>query len=195
MNTYSVEEIKQAIQKANTDEIATSFVGLLPEVPDWERFIMLIDKEIHDNQNTITPQSPFEERVINGVVIRNLFYLMVRMSEDESIKEIQPLKKLFGEVFGVEIDPVGAFINIVGGEKPGEAHRDNRETIFWQCQGDSEWTIYEDPEGQHYVTSELKVKKTIKLRPGDVLYLRNRGMHSVKNFGPRASIAFMPRQE
>jgi mannose-6-phosphate isomerase-like protein (cupin superfamily) len=192
MNTYSVEDIKQAIEKAKTDEIATSFVKLFPEVPDWESFIMLIDKEIHDTEYTAVNQSPFEERNINRVTIRNLFYLMVWMSDGDSIKEIKPLKKLFSEVFGAELETVGAFINIIGGEKPGEAHRDNRETIFWQCQGASQWTIYEDPEGPDYVTSELKVKKTIKLRPGDVLYLRDRGMHSVENFGPRASLAFMP---
>lgn len=193
MNAHSIENIKQAIAEANNSEIAVAFTGLIPDVPDWESFIMLIEKEIHDSQRTIAPESPFEERIINGVIIRNLFYLMVRISDAASIKEIQPLKQLFTEVFEKEIDPVGAFINIVGGEKPGEAHRDNRETIFWQCQGASEWTIYEDPEGPTYVTSELKVKKKIKLRQGDVLYLRNRGMHSVENFGPRASIAFMTR--
>jgi len=138
-------------------------------------------------------QSPLEERWINGVIIRNLFYLTVRIRKKESIKEIKALDTLFSEVFNAELQPVGAFINIIGGEKPGEAHRDNRETIFWQCQGISEWTIYEDPSEERYDSSKLQVLKTIKLSPGDVLYLRNKGMHSVRNDGPRASIAFMPQ--
>jgi hypothetical protein len=192
MAVYSIEDIKQAINKANSEDVAVVFPGLFPDVPTWESFIMLIEDEIHNTGRSIVPQSPFKERAINGVIIRNLFYLTVNISSDESIKEMQPLKSLFGEIFNTEIEPVAAFINIVGGETPGEAHRDSRETIFWQCQGDSEWTIYEEPEEEYYDTSKLKVKKKIGLKAGDVLYLRNRGMHSVENFGPRASIVFMP---
>lgn len=195
MTEYSIEAIKEAITLANEGEIAVSFSGLLPDVPDWGTFINLIDEEIHGPASVGTPQSPLEERWVNGVIIRNLFYLTVRLQKKESIKEIKALDALFSQVFNKELQPVAAFINIIGGEKPGEAHRDSRDTIFWQCQGSSEWTIYEDPIEEKYDSSALKVIKTIKLRPGDVLYLRNRGMHSVKNFGPRASIAFMTPAE
>lgn len=193
MPEYSIEAIKEAITLANEGEVAIAFPGLLPEVPDWGAFINLIDEEIHGPASMGAPQSPLEERWINGVIIRNLFYLTVRIRKKESIKEIKALDALFSEVFNRELQPVGAFVNIIGGEKPGEAHKDNRETIFWQCQGVSEWTIYEDPSEEQYDNSMLKVVKVIKLRPGDVLYLRNGGMHSVKNFGPRASIALMPQ--
>lgn len=194
MPEYSIDAIKEAIALANESEVAISFPGLLPNVPNWESFIHLIDEEIHGPPIGRAPQSPLEERWINGVIIRNLFYLTVRIREKKSIKEIKALDALFSEVFNTELQPVGAFINLIGGEKSGEAHRDNRETIFWQCQGVSEWTIYEDPLEERYDVSQLKVHNTIKLSPGDVLYLRNKGMHSVKNFGPRASIAFMPKE-
>lgn len=194
MSEYSIEDIKAAIELANTSEIAVAFTGLLPNTPKWESFIELIDKEIHGPPSGGHPQSPLEERWINGVIVRNLFYLTVRVPNKETIKEIKALDTIFEQIFNTEMDPVAAFINIIGGEKPGEAHRDGRETIFWQCQGVSEWTIYEDPITERYVTEDLKIKKTIKLREGDVLYLRDRGMHSVRNFGPRASIAFMPRK-
>lgn len=193
MPEYSIDAIKEAIALANESEVAFSFPGLLPDVPDWESFIHLINEEIHGPASMGSSQSPLEERWINGVIIRNLFYLTVRIRKKESIKEIKALDTLFSEVFNAELQPVGAFINIIGGEKPGEAHRDNRETIFWQCQGISEWTIYEDPLEEKYDNSMLKVMKVVNLRPGDVLYLRNKAMHSVKNFGPRASIAFMPQ--
>ena len=195
MPEYSIDAIKQAIALADESEVAVSFPGLLPITPDWESFIYLIDREIHGLPNVGHSQSPLEERWINGVIIRNLFYLTVRLSEKDHIKEIKVLDSVFSEVFGSELEPVGAFINIIGGEKPGEAHRDSRETIFWQCQGVSEWTIYEDPAEEHYDSSSLKIIKTIKLSAGDVLYLRNRGMHTVQNDGPRASLAFMPKEK
>lgn len=195
MPKYSIEDLKATIEAAKTSEIAVSFPGLLPDVPNWEKFVYLIDEEIHGPPNNGHPQTPLEERWVNGVIIRNLFYLTVRIRDKEILNEIQAIDDIFSPVFGSELTPVGAFINIIGGEKPGEAHRDNRETIFWQCQGESKWTIYEDPEGERYDTSALKIHKTIKLVPGDVLYLRDRGMHSVENFGPRASIAFMPNEK
>jgi hypothetical protein len=192
MTSYSKEDIKKAIAEANAKEIAVSFKGMAPITPGWDKFIHLIHSEIHGAPNTTIPNSPLEERMINGVIIRNLFYLTVRISKLEMLSESSALIEVFSDIFNTEILPVSAFINIIGGEKPGEAHKDNRETIFWQCHGVSEWTLYETPESPKYETSELKIYKKIRLDPGDVLYLRNQGIHSVQNFGPRASIAFMP---
>lgn len=204
MEKYSIETIKESIDLANKSEIAVVFPKLAPEVPDWGSFINLIETEAHGAPMGGMPQSPFEERWINGIIIRNLFYLTVRISKKESIKEIKSVEEIFKNIFNRELDPVAAFINIVGGEKAGQAHKDNRETIFWQCQGFSEWTIYEDlaeEDREHkdvsvkrYETSQPKILKIIDLRPGDVLYIRNGGIHSVRNQGPRASIAFMPRE-
>ena len=192
MTNYSKEDIKKAIAEADAEEIAVVFKGMIPEVPTWEQFINLINTEIHGPASGGISNAPLEERVINGVIIRNLFYLTVRVSDLSLVPTTNKLINIFNNVFKAEMIPVSAFINIIGGEKPGEAHRDERETVFWQCQGTSEWTLYETPDSPRYETSELKIRKKIKLEPGDVLYLRNKGIHSVKNFGPRASIAFMP---
>jgi hypothetical protein len=194
MTKYTPEHIVEAIYRANTSEIATIFKGMISDTPSWSDFIALIDREANGSPMPGHPQAPLEERWVNGVVIRNLFYLTVRILDTAQIRQIQAVKDIFGPIFNAEIDPVGAFINIIGGEKPGEAHKDGRDTIFWQCQGESEWTIYNTPETERYDTSKLVVNKVIKLAPGDVLYLKKGGLHSVRNFGPRASIAFMPNK-
>jgi len=190
-----LEEVRAGIEEARGDGVAVIFKNLVPAVPSWENFLKLIDKEIHGEPSRGGSHAPFEERVINGVTIRNLFYLMVRLSDRENFPEAEQLYKIFHSVLKVELDPVSAFINIIGGEKPGEAHRDNRETIFWQCHGEAKWYFYDAPEYGHYDTDKLEIIKTIALEPGDVLFMRNKAMHSVENFGPRASIAFMPSKE
>lgn len=194
MTKYPVEQITEAIAKANDVDIATVFKGLIQDVPTWADFISLIDREANGGPMGGSPQAPLEERWVNGLVIRNLFYLTVRISDTKVIKQIQAIEDIFGPIFNAEMHPVGAFINIIGGEKPGEAHGDERDTIFWQCQGESEWTIYDTPDTERYETSKLVVNKVLKLVPGDVLYLKKGGIHSVRNYGPRASIAFMPNK-
>lgn len=194
MTNYSIEHISSAVESARATEIAVVFKGLLPVVPSWDAFLKLTDKEIHGEPSHGGSSSPFEQRVINGVKIRNLFYLMVRISDRRYFPEADELYKIFSSVLGTELDPVSAFINIIGGEKPGEAHRDDRETVFWQCHGEAKWSFYDAPEEGKYDTDKLQVIKTIVLEPGDVLFMRNRAMHSVQNFGPRASIAFMPAE-
>lgn len=193
MSKYSKDFIEEAIARADTTETAVVFEGMAPIVPTWDAFIALIDKEINGRpSNGGQPNEPLKERLINGVLVRNLFYLTVRISDKEFFPEAEDIYKTFGEIFNKEICPVGAFINIVGGEEPGAPHSDERETVFWQCQGESEWTIYETPASKKYLPADLKIDKVINLRPGDVLYLKNGGIHSVKNRAHRASIAFMP---
>lgn len=194
MTKHSTDQIIEAINKANESEIAVVFKGLIDDTPTWSDFIALIDREANGGPMGGSPQAPLEERWVNGLVIRNLFYLTVRISDTNQIRQIQALKDIFNPIFNAEMEPVGAFINIIGGEKPGEAHKDQRDTIFWQCQGESEWTIYDTPDTERYETSKLVVNKVLKLVPGDVLYLKKGGIHSVRNYGPRASIAFMPNK-
>jgi ribosomal protein L16 Arg81 hydroxylase len=152
----------------------------------------MIDKASRTPPRDLYLGSPLEERLVNSLIVRNLFYLTVGFSDDRDIREIQQVYETFKDIFSNELLPISAFVNIIGGEKPGEAHHDERETIFWQCIGTSEWTVYEDPAEGKYEVASLKIKNQFVLNPGDILYLKNRGIHSVKNYGPRAAIAFAP---
>lgn len=192
MSKYSEQDIKSDIEAARNSETAVVFKNIAPDVPSWDDFIQLIDREIHTPQHSYNPNSPFEERVINGVTIRNLFYLMVTVSSQGELKSLGTISDIFSKVLEASITPVGAFINIIGGEPAGEPHRDDRETLYWQCQGTAKWFLYENPGDGHYDTKNLKVIKELRLEPGDVIFVKKRAMHSVQNFGPRAAIAFMP---
>lgn len=192
MITYSKEEILKSIQAARDSEVAVVFKEMILVNPSWASFITMIDKASRTPARDIHLGSPLEERLVNSLIVRNLFYLTVGFSDNRDVREIQQVYEIFEDIFNGELAPVSAFVNIIGGEKPGEAHHDERETIFWQCIGSSEWTVYEDPTESKYEVSSLKIKNQFVLNPGDILYLKNKGIHSVKNYGPRAAIALAP---
>jgi len=55
-------------------------------------------------------------------------------------------------------------------------HHDDCEVIFWQCIGQTEWTVDDN--------------STYILSPGDCLYIPKGMMHEVKSLSPRMGISF-----
>lgn len=100
--------------------------------------------------------------------------------------ESKPLHDLFNEALGGEISPVSAFINFIGGEESGGAHTDSRETIYWQCIGQATWQLYRSiGDRDPYIQYDLA--------PGDVIFVADKIVHSVRADFPRAALGFQYR--
>lgn len=189
-----LDEVRDGINRVRNGELAVVFKNLFPEVPTWEDFINHAQHEISTPPGNI-PAQPYEERFINGVLLRNLFYLMVSNPSDKAFPQSRAVRDVFNEVLEDEIWPVSAFVNFLGGEKPIAPHCDYRETVYWQCQGKVTWKIYKGENIDQENTYGLKPEMVLELEPGDVIFVGFLVGHSVVTPGPRAAIGFQHKQD
>ena len=181
------DEIKTAIDYARENNTAVVFKNLAPEVPSWERIIKYVDHEMHNPPGSI-PMEPLNERVINGVILHHLFYMMVRHPDPQEFPEVLQVQDAIETAIGVRPIIVNSIVNYVSGEEPIPVHSDDRETFYWQCQGQAMWQIYDDwrdrePSAVHMLES------------GDVIYLPRRVNHSVMMPTPRMAVVFSIGQD
>ena len=90
---------------------------------------------------------------------------------DKISKQIYIQSKSFDEV-----------VNLAKNKKDIDFHRDQWDSIFWQCIGTTRWTIVEkgiDAPVQEFI-----------LNTGDVAVIPSGVFHGIKIEGPRASIAY-----
>jgi len=194
MNESRLEELKTGIEQVRNGGLAIVFKNLYSDVPDWDKFVAFTHHKVHQPPGNI-PMMPLEERVINGVVLRNLFYLMVSSPSDDFFPQITEIMETFSDLLGGEVLPVSAFINFIGKEKPIAPHCDMRETVYWQCQGTALWKIYkESPINDHNVGYVQPVAEYL-LQPGDVIYVGREVGHSVVTNEPRCAIGFQYKQD
>lgn len=185
-----IQVIREKIEQARESRRAAVFEGLAKDTPKWEDFIQHAQRQA-DTPPTIIPLIPLEERTINGVILRNLFYLAVRDPDVEAFPKTKYVRDIFDEALSGTIEPTSAFINYIGGEPPIGVHADMRETVYWQCQGTSVWEISDDSVWP----DTPKVLATHELHPGDVIYLPRELKHNVAIRQPRCGIAFSFRPD
>ena len=185
MLNISADEIKLGISIAQTGNNASFvFKNVVNENPSWQDFIDHVNKEIHtpmDKLYPVQPDKPFEERIINGVTLKSLFYIDARTRDMNIFLNYNDLLKLFSSATGKNIYPASVFINFISNEYNVPKHHDKRETLFWQCIGKTVWRVYPP-------SSEFPVSYT--LEPGDIIYIPKGVEHEVIIEEPRASIAF-----
>lgn len=188
MPEYTVDFVKAKVEEAKHSNSAYVFKNMFPVTPTWDKFIHHLNDAIH----TFPPSQanePLKERIINGVIQRKLFYLMVDGPHPEYFSETLPIYDLFNEVFEGELSTTSAFINFVGKEESGGIHSDgDRDTLYWQCIGDAYWHIHKDLAGSQPPMEYI-------LSPGDVIYLGPNVIHSVRADMPRAGIGFQHKKD
>lgn len=188
-----IDEIRAGIEHVRNGGLAVVFKNLFPDVPTWEDFINHAQHEISTPPGNI-PAQPYEERFINGVLLRNLFYLMVSNPSDKAFPQSRALRDVFDSLLEEGLWPVSAFVNFLGGEKPIAPHCDSRETVYWQCQGKVVWKIYKEENINDEKAYGVKPEMELELEPGDVVFVGYMVGHSVVTPGPRAAIGFQHKQ-
>jgi hypothetical protein len=177
----SIEEIQSQINTATENNTVAVFYDMFNNVPSWQDFI--------DHMNfayfnpPIQVQNDPNQIVVNGVSILNNFYIRNRIhSNDIYLKEHKEILSTFDKVFNFNGDLTAAYINFVGNIHDVNIHSDERDMIYWQCIGSSEWKVYLDKEDQS--------PRSYILNPGDVLVSPAETLHSVIADMPRAALVF-----
>ena len=183
MLNISADEIKLGIHIAKTGNNASFvFKNVVQDNPGWQHFIDHINKEIHTPMDIPrNTHKPFNERIINGVTLKSLFYIDARVRNMEKFPKYLEVFQTLKNSIEKDVYPVSVFVNFIANEYNIPKHSDKRETLFWQCIGKTFWHVYPP-------SSEFPVSYT--LEPGDILYVPKGVEHEVIIEEPRASIAF-----
>lgn len=184
---FTYEEIQEAIENKELIVLKNVFT----DTPGWAQFIAHLNFEFYNN--TYPPSKPDdpvneEDTIINGVNIREKFYLMNCNGEDPRFfPEAAEVRKQLNSV--MDSNPMGSFalINFVGKEKAINIHFDPRHSFYWQTEGTSSWEIYEEKVGENGFT----LTQTVDVEDGDIIFVPHGVWHSVFAAEPRTAISFM----
>ena len=193
---FTSEEINNAISSKRT----LVKRGLFLNTPSWENFINHLNFQFHNKEKAEIVESGVpinpEDTIINGVNIREHFYLMIDDPEERFFPgKITPIANLLKEVVPENSEYIGGFtlINFVGGERPINIHSDPRHSFYWQTQGKSIWETWDEfplknvkEGGYHDTPDHVDI-----IGKGDMIFVPHGAWHSVKTDEPRAAISFM----
>lgn len=193
LGDYKYGEIRQQILNARETKSAVLFKKLFTDVPNWEAFINHLNIQLSRKEAASIPNAPLKEHVLNGVVKRNdsFFYFYTHKGWYlEDFPEVQnimdAINEILSEDYGRQVcNPAGAFMNFAAEGFKVPSHGDDRETLFWQCIGTTTWNFREPDSfgaGEPFLS--------IKMEPGDCVYVGHWVEHEVIFDGPRAGIAF-----
>lgn len=181
---------KEEIQNAIKENKLIAKKKLFSKTPSWDAFIAQTHFEFYNNvYPPLSPDDPYnpDDTIINGVNIRENFYLMVSSSLDSIFfPEQQEVIRTLNTVMPYEADNAISFLNFVGGETPSNIHKDPRFSFYWQCIGTSIWEAHADGEKE---LGESVPIQSIVLEPGDVIFIPDGVFHTVLTPEPRAAIS------
>lgn len=182
MNT--LQEVTDEIESSRKNNRVAVFKKMFLDVPKWETFIENINysSTIESNRlNTLTDLG--SDKIHGSCLISNDFYIQsLHKISDNIFKEQIDLVNFFNDVYGEKTKGGTAFVNLSKNKKDIDVHRDQWDSIFWQCIGTTKWVIKEKG-------SDVPVQNII-LNPGDVAVIPSGVFHGIKIDGPRASIAY-----
>jgi hypothetical protein len=189
MFNITKEQLASGVKEANEGAGVFHFKNAVAENPSWDEFFEHLDYETN-NQGEIKAVTgdPKSERVINGLILKNLFYMAAVLNKQNIFKNIEEFKKFTSLALGTSVSPVTSFVSLISGDQ-SDPHYDCRKTLFWQCQGTTTF--------DHLVSSDSdkigrpdNVKASYILSPGDLFYIGWEVPHNVFVTGPRAGITF-----
>lgn len=165
------------------------FKNAVSENPSWDEFFEHLDYETNSQGRTrAVTGDPKSERVINGLILKNLFYMAAVLNKEEFFTNLKEFKEFTSSALKTEVVSVTSFVSLIGGDT-SDPHHDCRKTLFWQCRGtttfDHLYSSDKDRAGR-----PDNVKGSYVLSPGDLIYLGWEVPHNVFVTGPRAAITF-----
>lgn len=149
--------------------------GAFMNTPVWQEFVTFINWAYQADPIVV----PDQEGVTNIGTIR--FYDPLTMSIGRVTREHFPQLQTMSDTlqeFGEDIEGGISVISLTTAERSTGKHCDNKDVVFWQCIGKTEWTVWYKEEEFVYI-----------LEPGDVIYIPRLTMHQVVSIEPRASIS------
>ena len=182
MNT--LQEVTDEIELCRKNNMVAVFKKMFLDVPKWETFIENINysSTIESTVLNSLPEMGID-KIHGSSLIRNDFYIQsLHKVSDEIFKEQVDLVFFFNNVYNEKTKGGTAFVNLAKNKKDIDIHRDQWDSIFWQCIGTTRWKIMEkgiDAPVQEFI-----------LNPGDIAVIPSGVFHGIKIEGPRASIAY-----
>jgi hypothetical protein len=182
---FTLSQIDEAIKNKELLIIKDLFT----DTPPWDDFIAHLSHQFNNDElaplDEDEPHNNTDETIINGVNIREHFYLMISQADDSRFfPKLPPVRDAMNSLMATQY--LGAFtlINFVAGERKVNPHYDPRHSFYWQTHGTSTWEVY-DPSKLHEPIYTKEVSR------GDMLFVPHGVWHSVVATEPRSAISFM----
>jgi mannose-6-phosphate isomerase-like protein (cupin superfamily) len=183
--TVDIDQIRCSIEEARSKGQLAHFPSLFLNVPSWSQFIQHLDYEF--NTPPAVSESDEWHTVYNGVVTKPGFYFhardVVRGGEFTFFPEAKDIHDTFNKVYNEYQNQGATFVNIVGNGMKVPLHEDDIDSVFWQCQGNTTWKIFETKDS-------IDPIQTIVVSPGDVVVVPVGVLHQLNPDVARAAIAF-----
>lgn len=191
-----ISYVSQQIEYARKNRTAVVFKNMFSSVPTWEQAINHLNYE-YNNENTNIYKKYIDDGYFDkeeskqyGEIIKNgvLFYEgkdLFLSFQSRDCKKFYPgiglVEDLFKNVLKDSKAKFGqVFINFVENENKMPMHIDQRETIFWLCQGNATWISGKDDNFENYEEFDIE--------SGDILFAPFGLPHTVKSKSPRFAI-------
>lgn len=189
MFNITKEELAAGVKAADEGLEVFHFKNAVAENPSWDEFFEHLDYETN-NQGQIRAMTgdPKSERVINGLILKNLFYMAAVLNKEDFFKNLATFKEFTSLALGTSVAPVTSFVSLISGDT-SDPHHDCRKTLFWQCKGTTTFDHLASSDRDKAGRPE-NVKGSYILNPGDLIYLGWEVPHNVFVTGPRAAITF-----
>ncbi len=203
----NLEEIQNALASAEHDEVPLVLYGAMSDLPiTWDELFAHMSAE-YFSENADSPKAEGAIDVaVGNMLIRGKFYYMTRIDPGTSYQHLTNLeaavrrvndfvKSSKSEAGHDSYGPAMSFISILNEPRmETEIHKDPGHTMFWQIQGESMWTFYEEAGICSRCNRDHPISH-VTLRPGDLLFAPKGAPHTVITKGARAAIAFRSSRE
>lgn len=181
-------QLAESIARADREHKPAHLIKAVSENTTWGEIINHINYAAHTPGVTHPIHHPHKNSSMNQLKVTNYFHMYAYTNDAPYIKNMQRFVDFVSNATSREVHQVGAFVDFVSGDST-PPHADNRATLFWQCQGSTEWVtgLSSDPNNEELIDTEVQ---SFSLRPGDLLYLPYKYLHRVDIRRPRASLSF-----
>lgn len=180
-----IDLIKKQIQYARDNRTGVVLKGLFKDTPGWDQFINHLSSEynkIDNNYDLLSAKEYYNEKFVNGVTLYgDQLYASARLFGLNYFPQAQPVLDFFKEIIeDPEANFVQTFMNFVKNDNQIKMHIDQRETVFWLCQGSVTWVLA-NPDNWDEVTK-------FDLEAGDIMFAAFGLPHTVETKAPRAGM-------
>jgi len=172
-----IQSIRKKINEAKKTNTHLVFKKLFTDTPSWDEIFNHMTYEYYKEPKLNFP----EEYIVNGGVAFNRGMAYAQIRDASFHDKYKKVSSFFNEVFN-DISPGGGvYLDLIFGREKVNFHPDPSDNLHWQIIGITTW---------EFKKNELQENpdSTIKLYPGDIVFIPDGLWHSVYSNTPRCGM-------
>lgn len=166
---------QQDVFDAKLNQTPVLFEKAFPNVPTWDDFIAHINHAYQQPDEIWEPEA--DVKTIGYVRFWNRLTMAVDHADDWMPKYTDPINNWINAYHPMKRAATFSVIAFTNKDATSGYHFDPCDVFYWQCIGEVDWVFRE-------------LDMTIKLTPGDIVFVPAGVKHEVFSKTPRAAMSF-----